>query len=48
MVARPGCYPCPMDWTKINEDIAALDDELVEIRRDLHKHPELGFEEHRT
>jgi len=26
----------------------ALSDRLVEWRRDLHRHPELGFEEHRT
>src|SRR6056297_837271 len=29
---------------KINE----LNDELIELRRDFHKHPELGFEEFRT
>jgi hypothetical protein len=23
-------------------------DELIQVRRDLHAHPELGFEEHRT
>jgi len=26
----------------------ALADDLVELRRDLHRHPELGFHEHRT
>ncbi|MGD9864926.1 MAG: M20 aminoacylase family protein [Pseudodonghicola sp.] len=30
------------------EDIAAFADELTAIRRDLHEHPELGFEEVRT
>ncbi|MFO8059742.1 MAG: amidohydrolase [Bacillota bacterium] len=29
-------------------EVAAHRDELIEIRRDLHRHPELGFEEHRT
>ncbi|MBI5366648.1 MAG: amidohydrolase [Planctomycetes bacterium] len=29
-------------------DIAALRDELVALRRDLHAHPELGFREERT
>jgi len=30
------------------EHIARWQDQLVAIRRDLHAHPELGFEEHRT
>lgn len=30
------------------ERIAGLKDELIELRRDFHKHPELGFQEHRT
>ena len=30
------------------EAVGAFQDELVAIRRDLHAHPELGFEEHRT
>jgi hippurate hydrolase len=30
------------------EAIGEFQDELVAIRRDLHAHPELGFEEHRT
>ncbi|MEM6358161.1 MAG: M20/M25/M40 family metallo-hydrolase, partial [Pseudomonadota bacterium] len=28
--------------------IAAMADELAEWRQDLHRHPELGYEEHRT
>jgi hippurate hydrolase len=28
--------------------IRAYEDELIAIRRDIHAHPELGFEEHRT
>ncbi len=34
--------------TKINSWIADLDQELIDFRRDLHAHPELGFAEHRT
>ena len=33
---------------KIKKRIAELNNELVELRRDFHRHPELGFEEHRT
>ena len=33
---------------KIKERIAELNIELLNFRRDFHKHPELGFEEHRT
>ncbi len=37
-----------MDWKIISDDIAELRDELIEVRRDLHRHPEIGFEEVRT
>ena len=33
---------------KLNADILAYQDELTAIRRDLHAHPEIGFEEFRT
>lgn len=33
---------------KIKQRIADLNKELLNLRRDFHKHPELGFEEHRT
>jgi len=33
---------------KPNEHIRRWHDEFTAIRRDLHAHPELGFEEHRT
>jgi len=32
----------------IKEKVKDLNDEIIELRRDFHKHPELGFEEHRT
>jgi len=33
---------------KIKKRIGELNKELLNLRRDFHKHPELGFEEHRT
>ncbi len=35
-----------MDWIK--EQTKVLHPELIEMRRDFHEHPELGFEEHRS
>ena len=32
----------------IRPEIEAIKDEIIETRRDIHKHPELGFEVHRT
>jgi amidohydrolase len=32
----------------IKEEVMALKDEVISMRRDLHKHPELGFQEVRT
>ena len=32
----------------MKEQIAAWKDEITSWRRDIHKHPELAFEEHRT
>lgn len=38
-----------MEWLKdIKEEVANLKEELIGLRRDFHRHPELGFEEHRT
>ncbi|MCB4821771.1 M20 metallopeptidase family protein [Roseicella aerolata] len=34
--------------TRIRDAVAAIEPRLVEIRRDIHAHPELGFEEVRT
>ncbi len=33
---------------KVLERITGYTDDLVAIRRDLHAHPEIGFEEERT
>ncbi len=33
---------------KIRPEVKAVTGRLIDIRRDLHKHPELGFEEVRT
>ncbi|RQD71876.1 MAG: amidohydrolase [Tindallia sp. MSAO_Bac2] len=32
----------------MKEEISNLKEELIELRRDFHQHPELGFEEYRT
>lgn len=37
-----------MSWSDPRSEIAALTEQLREIRHDLHRHPELGFEEVRT
>ncbi|MFY0532706.1 M20 metallopeptidase family protein [Nannocystis pusilla] len=37
-----------MSWTDPRAEIEALTEHLREIRHDLHRHPELGFEEVRT
>lgn len=37
-----------MPWDDLSSEVDNLTPTLTEIRRDLHKHPELGFEEHRT
>ena len=34
--------------SKINSLVDEFDQELITFRRDLHAHPELSFEEHRT
>ncbi|RYD04067.1 hypothetical protein N752_16890 [Desulforamulus aquiferis] len=32
----------------IKKEVASLNKELINLRRDLHMHPELGYEEVRT
>ena len=34
--------------TTLEQKIAAIREELIAVRRDLHRHPELGFEEYYT
>lgn len=41
-------YRADMPWSDPRADIEALVPRLREIRHDLHRHPELGFEEVRT
>ena len=33
---------------KIRPEVTAIADDVIAIRRDIHKYPELGFYEHRT
>jgi amidohydrolase len=37
-----------MDFTQFVQQADALADEIIALRRDFHRHPELGFQEHRT
>ena len=32
----------------IRSEVNDISNEIISIRRDIHKHPELGFEVHRT
>ena len=32
----------------IRSEVNNISEEIISIRRDIHKHPELGFEVHRT
>jgi len=32
----------------LRDEVSALNDDLVDLRREFHRHPELGLEEHRT
>ena len=41
-------FPPMTHWPDLDERLATLLPELIDVRRDLHQHPELGFEETRT
>ena len=40
--------PFVMPWSDLSRRFASLRPDLVAVRHDIHRHPELGFEEHRT
>ena len=37
-----------LEQLNISDEVMAIREEMVAIRRDFHEHPELGFEEFRT
>ena len=40
--------PRPTSVPSVGPVVAELEDEIVSFRRDLHRHPELSYEEYRT
>ena len=48
VLRRASLTVAPTGPTGVLPEIAARADEAIAIRHDLHRHPELAFEEHRT
>ena len=40
--------PCNMDLNAVMEESQDIKDWIIDIRRELHRFPELMYEEHRT
>jgi len=47
LVAAPLTAQRPL-YPRVSETLARVEAEMIEVRRDLHRHPELSLQEHRT